>query len=219
MNAADVPHTDHLSEGRQVCLRFLQDIYEVSATLGTRTYIWGGLVIDILQGEFLRDHRDVDGFTLNLLDVKDEMAARFAGRGYAASWQDDVDILRIDKNGLHAVFNRLELEGDLAMWRHVGEQGTLFFPADWLDPAPRSFYGVPVHVSGVRFEYAIKSSVRLLNPEWKPRDKDRAALRYLSAELERTGHDPAHVLSQVWSETPFWVDKGYPEYATRITAT
>jgi hypothetical protein len=104
------------------------------------------------------------------------------------------------------------------MWRHVGEQGTLFFPADWLDPTPRRFYGVPAFVSGVRFEYAIKTHVRLLNPEWQLRDKDRAALRILRAEMQRRGFDETEALAQVWSFTPYWVERGYPEYAQPVGA-
>jgi hypothetical protein len=69
----------HLSGRQRACVQFLQDIYEVSAALGTRTTIWGGMVVDILCGAFLRDHHDVDGFTLNLLNVKGEMAASRQG--------------------------------------------------------------------------------------------------------------------------------------------
>jgi hypothetical protein len=65
----------------------------------------------------------------------------------------------------------------------------------------------------VQFEYAIKACVRLLSPEWQLRDKDRAALRFLEAELDRRGLDRRRILSEIWSETPYWVEKGYPEYA------
>jgi hypothetical protein len=209
---------DHLSDHQCACLRVLQDLYEVSAALGTCTFVWGGLVADILCSEFLRAHHDVDGFVLNLLNVKEKMAARFAERGYAVSYQDIYDLLRIDKCGLHAVFNRLEIDGHRAMWRHVGDQGTVFFPAHWLDAPPRSFYGVPVHISGVQFEYAIKACPRLLNPQWKLRDKDRTALALLEAELDRLGLDRAQVLAEIWSETPYWAERGHPEYAHPIGA-
>jgi hypothetical protein len=32
-------------------------------------------VLDIVEGYFLREHHDIDGFTLNLLDVKNKMDA------------------------------------------------------------------------------------------------------------------------------------------------
>jgi hypothetical protein len=212
------PITPHLSNHQRLGLECLRDIYEVSAALATHTYIWGGLVVDILHGEFLRDHHDVDGFVLNLLDVKDEMAVHFAERDYAVSYLDEIDMLRIDRGDLHAAFNQLEIEGDLAMWRHVGDRGTVFFPAGWLDPTPRRFYGIPVHISGVRFEYAIKTNVQLLNPEWRLRDKDRAAIAILRAVLHRRGVDGRGVLAQIWSHTPYWVEKGYPDYADPVRA-
>jgi hypothetical protein len=211
--------TDHLTENQRLVLQFLRDIYAVSSELGTRTTIWGGLVPDILHGSFLRDHHDVDGFVLNLLDVKDQMAARFSERGYVVSYQHAYDLLRVDRGGLHAAFNRLETEGDQAMWRHVGDQGTIGFPVDWLALSPRSFYDVQTYVSGARFEYAIKSNVRLLSPEWQPRDKDLLALRVLETELDRFGLRPAQFLAEIWSETPYWVERGYPEYAKRIQAS
>jgi len=209
---------DHLSGSQRLGLQFLQDIYEVSSALSTRTTIWGGMVVDILCGKFLRDHHDIDGFVLNLLSVRTEMADMFSERGYTTSYQDEYDLLRIDKGDLHAAFNRLEIEGDLAMWRHVGDQGTVYFPAGWLDPTPRRFYGVRAHISGVRFEYAIKTNVHLLNPEWRLRDKDRAAIAILQAELHRRGFDERNVLAQIWSHTPYWVERGYPEYADPIRA-
>ena len=113
---------------QELCLQFLRNVLDVSAALATRTYIWGGMVVDILRGEFVRAHHDIDGFTLDLLDVRDQMATGFADRGYAASYAGEWDILRIDRGGLHAAFSRLEVAGNTAMWRHVGDQGTIFFP-------------------------------------------------------------------------------------------
>jgi len=208
------PPSDH----QQICLQLLQDIYDVSTALGTRTYIWGGMVADILCGEFLRAHHDLDGFTLNLLDVKTEMAERFFAKGYTTTYSDEYDMLRIEKGDLHAALNRLEIDGDTAMWRHVGDQGTIYFPAAWLDATPRTFHGVKAYISGAAFEYAIKSNVHLLNPEWQLRDKDRAAIEVLSAELDRMGADKQAVLASISSYTPYWVERGYPEYESQVTA-
>lgn len=206
------------SEDQQVCLGLLQDIYEVSTALVTRTYIWGGMVTDILSGEFLRVHHDIDGFTLRLLSIKDEMATMLSERGYATSYSDEYDMLVIKKGELHAALNRLEIDGSTAMWRHVGDQGTIYFPVDWLDSAPRWFYGVNAYTSGIQFEYAIKTNVHLLSPEWQLRDKDRSAIEFLRAELDRMGLDKAKVLSRIWSYTPYWVGRGYPEYESRVVA-
>ena len=46
-------------------LAVLRDIYEVSELCATRTSIWAGLARDVLAGEFLREHGNVEGFTLN----------------------------------------------------------------------------------------------------------------------------------------------------------
>jgi hypothetical protein len=205
-------------EHQQACLQLLQDIYEVSAALATRTYIWGGMVVDILRDEFLRVHRDIDGFTLNLSSVRTDMAGLFSKRGYATAYADEYGMLKIKKGELHAALNQLEIDGHTAMWRHVGDQGTVYFPVDWLDATPRCFCGINAYISGAEFEYAIKTNVHLLNPEWQLRDKDRAAIQFLSAELDRMGVDKAQVLSSVWSHTPYWVGRGYPEYERRVTA-
>ncbi len=81
-----------ISVGNQHYLAFLRDIYEVSNACSTTTYIWGGFTIDILEGRFLRDHGDLDGFTLNLLDVLQDMTELYEARGYAATFRTDSDI-------------------------------------------------------------------------------------------------------------------------------
>ena len=204
------------SEHQQAYLHLLHDIYEISTALGTQTYIWGGMVIDILCGEFLRVHNDIDGFTLNLLSVKDKMTLMFSDRGYKTSYASAYDMLKIEKDDFHAAFNRLEVDGDSAMWRHVGEQGTITFPTNGLDKTPRSFYGVKCYISGIRFEYAIKTNALLLNPEWWLRDKDRFTINYLKTELARNNIRESDVISQISSFTPYWIQKGYPEYSKRL---
>jgi hypothetical protein len=212
VDASSAPTVEH----QQACLQLLRDIFEVSTALGTRTYIWGGMVMDILCGEFLRIHHDIDAFTLNLLDIKVEMAALFAERGYRTSYIDAYDMLRVEKDALHAAFNRLEIDGATALWRHVGDQGTVCFPVDWLDSTPRCFYDACAYTSGLQFEYAIKSNIHLLNLEWQLRDKDRCALNFLTAKLARKEIDVAEMLAEIWNSTPYWIQRGYPEYAKRI---
>ena len=46
-----------LSETNKRNLAILRDIYDVSGLCSTRTYVWAGLVQDILAGKFLREHR------------------------------------------------------------------------------------------------------------------------------------------------------------------
>lgn len=207
-----------LSATNRQTLAFLKDIFEVSALCSTRTYIWAGLVRDVCTGEFLRDHGDVDGFTLNLWPLRDEMAALYRQRSYTVTFLEEVNFLKIERNDVHAVFNRLEFDGDLAQWRHVGDFGTVYFPKRWLSETPRRFYDMQVFVSGIEFEYAIKACPRLLSPEWKSRDKDRDALDWLNRVLDEQGLNREEILRQVWSYTPYWVRKGYGEYAAPVAA-
>jgi len=206
-----------LSESNRQQLALLRDIGEVSGLCGTRTYIWAGLVRDVLCGAFLRDHNDVDGFTLNLWDVRHDMAASFRQKGYQVSFLEDLNFLRIDRDGVHAAFNRLEIEGDTAMWRHIGDEGTVYFPRRWLSDTPHPFYDTRVFVSGVEFEYAIKTHPELLSPLWKGREKDAEAIAWLQERLEEQEIDPDALLKEIWSYNPFWVQRGYPEYALPCT--
>lgn len=201
-----------LSEKQKHQLQVLKDIQEISQLCSTSTFIWGGLTRDILEGYFLREHHDIDCFTLNLLDVKNDISDLFKRNGYSTEYLSDFDMLIIDHNGCKATFNRLETEKEIAMWRHIGNEGTLYFPQAWLVKVPISFYGIPLLVSGAEFEYVIKSKVKLLSPEWKPRDKDLEALEYWSQKLKLRNINHEDLLKQVWSDNPYWRKKGYQEY-------
>jgi hypothetical protein len=202
-----------LSETNEHKLALLRDIYEVSCLCGARTYIWAGLVQDVFAGQFLREHGDVDGFTLNLWELRADLAALYRQKGYEVSFLEDVNFLRIDRDGAHATFNRLEIDGDTAMWRHAGNEGTVYFPRRWLADEPRRFYDAHVFVSGIEFEYAIKTHPHLLSPLWHGREKDMQTIAWLSKMLAEKQLDPADVCKQVWSYNPYWVKKGYQEYA------
>lgn len=198
-----------LSESQKYQLQLLRDIIEISDLCSTKTYIWGGLAIDIVEGRFLREHRDIDGFTLNLMDVKNRMETLFQDRGYTTSFLTDFDMLRVETNGCHAVFNRLEVENGIAMWRHIGNEGTVYFPCKWLEKKPYYFYDIPVLVSGAEFEYSIKAKVQLLSPVWQSREKDILALEYWTKKLDDRNTNSEHLLQQVWSDNPYWRKKGY----------
>jgi hypothetical protein len=199
-------------------LAFLRDIGEVSAACGTRTYIWGGFTIDILEGYFIREHHDLDGFTLNLLDVLPEMIALYTVRGYATEFREDIDMLTIRKGDLHASFNRLEVDGSIAMWRHIGDEGTVYFPVDWLDAAPRDFYGVNVYSAGLELDYTLKTNIRMIHATWTLREQDCAAIAVLERMMAQRDLDPEDFLRHVWSFNPYWVKHGYPEYAMPTVA-
>ena len=61
----------HTSDKNRQILSMLQDISQVSESLNIKTYIGGGMTIDIWEGQFLRVHDDADAFTENLIAHKD----------------------------------------------------------------------------------------------------------------------------------------------------
>ncbi len=189
-----------------------------SAACATTTYIWGGFTLDILEGQFLREHGDLDGFTLNLLTVLDEMMALYQARGYTTEFREDFDMLVISKDGLHAAFNRFEIDGETAMWRHIGNEGTVYFPLNWLDNTPINFYEVQVYTAGIKFDYVLKTNIRMFHAEWNLREQDYVAVEYLEKAMAQRNIDPEEFLAQVWSYNPYWVKRGYPEYALPTVA-
>jgi len=201
-----------LSENQVLQLRFLRDIFEISRLFSTKTYVWGGLVIDILEGRFLREHGDIDCYTLNLLDVREAINELFLRRGYATEFVPGLDMYTVKNKGCHAAFNRLEMNDKTAMWRHIGDKGTLFFPRVWLKDTPPAFYDTSVYISGIEFEYAIKAKVEILSPEWHLRETDKISLDYYTQALKQQNISPESVLSQVRSDNPYWREKGYKGY-------
>jgi hypothetical protein len=199
-------------------LTFLRDIYEVSQACQTVTYIWGGFTLDIVEGRFLREHHDLDGFTRDLLELLPKLTELYAQRGYATTFREDIQMLVIEKEGLHAAFNRLDIDGDIAMWRHIGEEGTVYFPVSWLDVTPKSFYGIPVYSAGLQLDYTLKSNIRITHATWELRDKDLEAIEQLERALTAAELDPEVFLRQVWSFNPFWAKRGYPAYAMPMVA-
>lgn len=207
-----------LSANNQRYLTFLKDIYAVSTACNTVTYIWGGFTLDLFAGRFLREHHDLDGFTLDLLDHLPDLIRHYEQRGYATSFRDDIDMLVIARDGLHAAFNRLELDGEIAMWRHIGDEGTVYFPVSWLDAAPTDFHDAKVLSAGLQLDYTLKTHIRMTHATWELREKDHAAIAQLEAALAERHLDPEVFLRQVWSYNPFWAKRGYPEYALPTVA-
>lgn len=200
------------------CIDLLTAIQEVSEDLGTPTYIWGGLVPDIMLGKFVRPHHDIDGFTINLNSNIGAISRKFSRYGFKVSYLSEFGMLQIHSDGIHCGLNCLEIKRQNAYWHHVGDYGTIVFPADWLDSSPRDFYGVKLCTSGARFEYAIKTNVHLLNPEWRPREVDHQAARLMAKTLSIEKEEDASFLLDIYSVTPYWADRGYPEYENPVYA-
>ncbi len=139
------------------------------------------------------------------------MDSLFIQKGYETGFDEDIDMYKVQKEGCRVSFNRLEIENETAMWRHIGDYGTLYFPRTWLKDAPMMFYDSYVLVSGIEFEYAIKAKVKLLSPEWQLRESDKFALEYFTDALEKQHISPVSVLGSMWSDNPYWRQKGYKE--------
>ena len=86
----------HTSDKNRQILSMLQDISQVSESLNIKTYIGGGMTIDIWEGQFLRVHDDADGFTDNLIAEKGgRLAAFFRGISFKPSpWGEGAERMR-----------------------------------------------------------------------------------------------------------------------------
>ncbi len=87
-----------VSENNRAYLEILGDIYEVSQECSTVTYMWGGIAVDVLKGRFMREHHDIDGFCLNLLECLTDLETHYRSRGYVSTFDRDFQILRIENS-------------------------------------------------------------------------------------------------------------------------
>ncbi len=190
----------------------LKDIYEVSAAYGLKSYIWGGLCVDLLKGEWTREHGDADLFCENLIDHLDELRNAYEARGYETKYLPDFWMLQIRKGEMRAGFNMVRNVDGIAHWHHIGIHGTVFFPFEWLDQTPIDFFGTSAYTIGVRLAWVLKAYPHLLSPEWKGREKDRVDLEKLDGLLHAQKIEKAAFLRHVWAHNPFWYARGYAEY-------
>ncbi|MCI8691186.1 MAG: hypothetical protein HFH91_00285 [Lachnospiraceae bacterium] len=201
-----------LKSSNQEYLKIMEDIYHVSERSGLRSFIWGGFVADILQGEFTREHGDLDCFTENLAENRELLQRQYEELGYSVSYMEEFWMLRIEKNGKHASFNSVRNIDGIAHWYHIGPHGTVYFPYDWLDRTPRRFYGIPVYTIGEKMAYTLKTSARLLNPKWETREKDHLDIAILERLLDGKAEEREEIKKKVWSHNPYWYARGYEEY-------
>jgi hypothetical protein len=203
---------EKLSCKNQKYLEMMNDIFRISDILGLKTYIWGGFAVDMLHGEFTREHGDLDCFTENLVENRNALQQQFQTLGYSVNYLDDFWMLQIEKGDVHATFNSVRNIDGIAHWHHAGSHGTVFFPYDWLDEAPRVFYETPVYTFGERMAYILKTNVHLISAEWKLRDKDYSDIAILEQLLNSLNVDINEIKKKVWSHNPYWYAKGYEDY-------
>lgn len=201
----------------QKYLEMMQDIYDVSAQMGLKSFVWGGFAVDVLYGKFTREHGDLDCFTENLVENINELRERYESLGYSVNYLEDFWMLQIDNGSVHATFNSIKNVDKIAHWYHAGPHGTVFFPYDWLDNEPTMFYGSKVYTFGIKMAYILKTNVKLISAEWRIREKDKADIGVLTQMLDTYGINKDDIKKKVWSHNPYWYAKGYAEYYFPIT--
>ena len=145
-------------------------VESVSRSLKTISWIWGGFTTDVYAGRILREHDDLDHLTSNLHRSKSEFVEAFSSHGWQTEHLVNGD-LRLKKDGIKVHLGNVEV-GEVARWTHNGEQGSLLFPASWLNPKVVVFCGIELHVITPELQYVLKAHPGLLNPHRKSRDQD-----------------------------------------------
>jgi len=197
-------------------LQIMTDIYIVSAELGIKTFVWGGYAVDILHGKLTREHSDLDCFTENLVENIDALKHKYVSMGYEIDmrYYQDYWMLQIKKDGIHAAFNTMKNVCGIAHWHHIGPQGTVFFPYEWLDKEPRFFNGALAYTWGAEMAYIVKTNTKLVNVEWaqwEMREKDKADVLILEEVLLSKGINIDDAIKKVWSHNPHFYEKGFEE--------
>jgi hypothetical protein len=175
------------SERTEKHLEAMRLVENVSGSLKTVSWIWGGYTTDIYMGRILREHDDVDYLTLNLKRWKSRFAEAFLGHGWRAEDAENGD-LKLKQDGIKIHLGHVEL-GETARWTHNGEKGSLLFPVSWLRPEVIPFCGMELHVIAAEFQYVLKECPELLNPDWDGREKDILEKEYLRDILLKKGID------------------------------
>ncbi len=176
-----------LSEANQRHLAAMRLIEQVSRSLKTTSWIWGGFATDIHIGRILREHDDLDYLTLNLRPLMGRFEETFSSDGWQIANLANGDLC-LKKEGVKMHLGHIELD-QVARWTHNGEKGSLLFPVAWLDLEAIEFYEMDVHVVAPELQYVLKEHPELLNPDWLIREKDVLEKEYLRAILLKKGID------------------------------
>lgn len=166
-----------------------------SKSLNTFSWMWGGFTIDIFENRILREHDDLDYLTLNLHTLIPQFTTLFENNGWQANLLENGD-LKLKREGIKIHMGHVELS-DKARWTHNGDEGSIWFPFDWLKLRPVIFCGIEVHVVEPEFQFVMIERPQMLNPNWKHRDKDILAQRYLRSFIESKGITAQSLFEQV----------------------
>jgi len=199
-------------------IQCISDIVNFSNELNIKSYIWGGYVQDIIEGKILREHNDIDVFIENLDTNIKYLEEKFTNNGYNFLFSNEIQMLKLNKNGIKATINPVKFINKTAIWNHIGEQGFICFPKDWLDIDYREFYGIKVMTAGIKFEYCVRKIIKYMNPAWlnRIREKDIIANEYYQKKLEEEKIEPAELLDKIWGYNPYWLKDGYNGYEAPV---
>lgn len=184
-----------LSNKNELNLLAMALVETYSKSLNSLSWIWGGFTIDIYKNRFLREHDDLDYLTLNLHSLIPQFTKLFENCGWQANLLENGD-LKLEREGIKIHLGHVELS-DKVRWTHNGDKGSIWFPQEWLISKPVSFCGIEVHVVEPEFQYVIFEHPQMLNPNWKHREKDIVARKYLRSCVEGKGITPQALFGQV----------------------
>jgi hypothetical protein len=153
--------------------------------LQTRAYIWGGWIPDIYSGEVLRSHSDAECLVVNLYRCREQIQRVFDVLGWQTRILENGD-LKIMKDGLKLQLGHLEIHEKSAEWFHNGREGRIAFSSSWLNDQTISFQNRYIHAVLPEFQYVLKLRPKLMNPEWRHRDKDISDIEVLRTLLKDT---------------------------------
>jgi hypothetical protein len=182
--------------------------------LNIKSYVWGGYVQDIIEGKILREHGDIDVFIENMDIYIKDIVKLFEKAKYKYKYHNDIQMLNLEKSNIKTTINPIEFIGKTAIWKHIGEQGFINFPREWLDSEYRNFYNLSIRTSGIKFEYCSRRIIKDMNPNWtdKIREKDIKSIEYFEKKLHEENIDPNELLEKIWGYNPYWLKEGYNGY-------
>jgi hypothetical protein len=195
-------------------LQGISDIILVSNELNIKAYIWGGYVQDIMEGKILREHGDIDMFIENMDKNINKLIKKLKTKNFICSYYSDMQMLILNKNNIKATLNPIIFKNTTAIWKHIGEQGFISFPKEWLDMEYKEFQGIYVLTAGYKFEYCIRTIIKYTNPNWENRirEKDIQAKEYYKKILLKNNINGEELLKKIWSYNPYWLKDGYTGY-------
>jgi hypothetical protein len=171
-----------------------------------------------MEGKMLREHGDIDMFIENMDKNINELLSKLKTKQFTCSYYDDMQMLKLNKNNVKIIINPIIFENATAIWKHIGEQGFVIFPKEWLDTEYKEFHGINVLTSGYKFEYCIRTIMKYTNPNWENRirDKDIQAKEYYEKILLENNIKGEELLDKIWSYNPYWLKDGYNGYENPV---